>query len=397
MHIPYFFLNNNIISKPGEIGLDPFCGSGTVLLESILVGRNCYGADSNPLAQLISQVKTTKFDLKKLSYYRSFLKRSSSLTADSPIPAVININHWFSKTAQQQLAYLLREIQQIEDETYQRFFLLCFSVCVRKVSNADPRVSVPVRLKAGKYKNNPSLNNKSNVLLNELTDVNVIKRFFEIVDVNIKRLSNFLNLHQTRAAAQVISNDARQIQRTLNSTDLLASNSVDYVITSPPYAGAQKYIRASSLNLCWTQLSTPEQLKQLDNNNIGRENYRKSQYSQLQPTGLEKADQQLAEIYKVYPLRAHIAGNYLREMTQAFAEIARVLKQGKFFVLVAANNQVCGHVFPTHQYLREIAQHLGFCVELELIDDIHSYGLMTKRNKTASVITREWITVFRKK
>jgi hypothetical protein len=30
------------------------------------------------------------------------------------------------------------------------------------------------------------------------------------------------------------------------------------------------------------------------------------------------------------------------------------------------------------------------------VDDIRSRGLMTKRNKTASVISREWVTVFRK-
>jgi DNA modification methylase len=36
MHIPYFFLNNNVFSKRGDTILDPFCGTGTVLLEAIL-------------------------------------------------------------------------------------------------------------------------------------------------------------------------------------------------------------------------------------------------------------------------------------------------------------------------------------------------------------------------
>ena len=34
--------------------------------------------------------------------------------------------------------------------------------------------------------------------------------------------------------------------------------------------------------------------------------------------------------------------------------------------------------------------------EFKLIDDIQSYGLMTKRNKTADIISREWILVFKK-
>ena len=57
MHIPYFFLANTVLSQPGDLVLDPFCGSGTVLLESLLAGREALGIDSNPLACLISHVR----------------------------------------------------------------------------------------------------------------------------------------------------------------------------------------------------------------------------------------------------------------------------------------------------------------------------------------------------
>lgn len=396
MHIPYFFLNNSIISKPGDVGLDPFCGSGTVLLESILAGRNCWGVDANPLAQLISKVKTTMFNIDKLHDYLPLIK-STCLENETPIiPAVVNINHWFSNKAQQQLGRLLYSIHQVDEIIYKEFFLICFSVCVRKVSNADPRISVPVKLKPGKYKNNLSLQAKVNTLLEELTDIDVYKRFFEIVELNTKRIKNFLPLSTGNATAQIIGDDARQLTASLNSKNSLPTESIDFIITSPPYAGAQKYIRASSLNLCWTQLSKPEELKVLTNNSIGREYYHKHLYANFKPTGIKSADLVLKEIYEEYPLRAYIAGNYLLEMTQAFSEIYRVLKKGKSFVLVAANNQVCGRNFATQIYLSELAQNLGFKVELELIDDINSYGLMTKRNKTASVITREWVTVFKK-
>lgn len=397
VHIPYFFLNNDIISKPGETGLDPFCGSGTVLLESILAGRNCWGVDANPLAQLISEVKVTKYDCEKLRHYLPDLVAAQSISIGVKVPEVVNINHWFSNAVQQQLSSLLASIKKIDDLSCRKFFLLCFSVCVRKVSYADPRVSVPVKLKPGKYKNNHSLQSKVNLLLTELKEIDVFKRFFEIVENNLRRLTNFHRLSQSCAKAHIVGNDARCIGKSVDTTELLPSDSIDFIITSPPYAGAQKYIRASSLNLCWTQLSKPEQLKTLNDISIGRESYRKSQYIDYRPTGIEDADNILKEIYKVYPLRAFIAGNYLREMAEAFKEMARVLKKGKYFILVAANNQVCGRTFPTQQYLREVAQQVGFRVELELVDDIHSYGLMTKRNKTASIITREWITVFKKK
>src|SRR5712671_2070708 len=59
MHIPFFFLGNTILSGKGDLVADPFCGSGTVLLESQLAGRVSIGADSNPLARLLTTVKTS--------------------------------------------------------------------------------------------------------------------------------------------------------------------------------------------------------------------------------------------------------------------------------------------------------------------------------------------------
>lgn len=50
-----------VISKycsAGDVVFDPFMGSGGVLLESILHGNNAVGFDINPLAVLISRVKT---------------------------------------------------------------------------------------------------------------------------------------------------------------------------------------------------------------------------------------------------------------------------------------------------------------------------------------------------
>ncbi len=39
-HIPAFFLANDLMSQPGDIVLDPFCGSGTVLIEGQLAKRH---------------------------------------------------------------------------------------------------------------------------------------------------------------------------------------------------------------------------------------------------------------------------------------------------------------------------------------------------------------------
>ncbi|MDU1653186.1 MAG: DNA methyltransferase [Leclercia adecarboxylata] len=49
------------VSKPGDLVFDPFCGSGTVLLEAWLKGRDAVGTDLNPYACLISRGKLNPY------------------------------------------------------------------------------------------------------------------------------------------------------------------------------------------------------------------------------------------------------------------------------------------------------------------------------------------------
>lgn len=396
MHIPHFFLNNNIFSKVGDTVLDPFCGSGTVILESILAKRRGLGADANPLARLISQVKTYNYDVGLLKIYASKIFENVDESADAIIPYVGNINYWFLPKVQKCLSLILQSIDNIENQPYKNFFLVCFSNCIKKVSLADSRVTVPVRLRIDQYPENHPLFNATKRKIENIDNIDVYAKFKECVDQNINRVHNFNLANSNGINGNVISDDARNLAY-LKNDDCLTPNSISLVITSPPYAGAQKYIRASSLNLGWLKLiSDSKTLKSLENLNIGREHYLKEQYKHFTPTNIQEADVLLKDIFEINPLRAFIAGNYLMEMKEAFEEIVKYLKPGGYFVLVAANNVVCKKEFKTQEYLLKIMQDLGMKVVLRLIDDIKSYGLMTKRNKTANVITREWVLVFQK-
>ncbi|MEM0385786.1 MAG: DNA methyltransferase, partial [Nitrososphaeria archaeon] len=55
--IPLSFIK--LFTKENETVLDPMCGSGTTLVEAFLNNRNSIGNDFNPLATLITKVKTT--------------------------------------------------------------------------------------------------------------------------------------------------------------------------------------------------------------------------------------------------------------------------------------------------------------------------------------------------
>ena len=140
--------------------LDPFAGTGTVLLESIInpyINRCALGVEINPLARLITKVKTTLYDLdrldmcfKKIEGTFKILSRNDFERMEFP-----NIEMWFSNNAIEKLSKLKYAItQQRFSRDYKDFFWVCFSRIIRRVAKADPRIPPPVILKPDKYKNN---------------------------------------------------------------------------------------------------------------------------------------------------------------------------------------------------------------------------------------------------
>tara|TARA_B110000211_G_C14093249_1_gene560774 strand:+ start:11516 stop:12940 length:1425 start_codon:yes stop_codon:yes gene_type:complete len=395
-HIPIFFLNSKILNgNDNATVLDPFCGSGTVLLESILNGFDAIGCDANPLARLIASVKTTPLDPESLNrYLKSIVKRAKQFRKYDK-KNIVNVDHWFPLDTQVNLSKIHRAIKEVSNKQERDFLLVTFSNIVKKSSFADPNLSVPVKIKPEKYLN-LDLKNKLEEQVKQIETLDIYKVFNEQLKKNIQRIK-LIHDKEINNTASIVSCDARKITKDLNTEiEMYASNSVDFILTSPPYAGAQKYIRSSSLNLGWLEYCEDKPLRFYEKQNIGREHYTKGEYSKCLKVGVDCIDEMLLKIWNLNPLRAHINGNFLLEMESAIKEMYRVLKLGSNAVIVIGNNEVCGLNFETHKYLTAIAKRIGFKLELVMIDDIHSRGLMTKRNKTASIINSEWILVFKK-
>lgn len=400
VHIPFFFLANDLLSKPGDIVLDPFCGSGTVLLEAQLANRHAFGVDANPLARLIARVKTTPLDPASLKRALSDVLKRIPLKPSGEPPDVVNLEHWFYPGTIKQLQCLQEAIERVRPPAVRDFFLVCFSVSIRKVSLADPRLSVPVRLKLGQYPESHPFQEKSDTHLRNLRRVRVSDLFERVTRANIARVERFQGDTIQTPLIEVMCSDARHLihEYSLNGkgNSPLADESVQLIITSPPYPGAQKYIRSSSLSLGWLRLCATSDLRAHKGRMIGREEFTKAECQRVSTTNIVKADTVLAGIRKRSPVRAMIAATYLNEMWIAMREMYRVLKPGGHVVLVAANNRIAGKTFHTVDYLQTIAQESGLSLTASFIDAIKSRGLMTKRNHTASVITREWVLVFTK-
>lgn len=285
-------------------------------------------------------------------------------------------------------------IKKVKDKRNRAFFLVCFSNIIKKVSYADPRIYVPVKLNPERFVDKPDLYQKLRIKIDSLREIDVYEKFSLLSLENIQRMDTLSMMAESNYSSKIISKDARKLTKVINSKDLLEDESIDLVLTSPPYAGAQKYIRSSRLSLNWLGMGDPNSIRNLEKSNIGREDFSYKDRV-VKKTGIDEADELIAEISSKDVMRACIVSTYLNEMRLALNEAVRVLKRNGYMVLVVGPNRVCGYDFDTPKYLRMIAESLGLITELELVDEIKKYGMLTMRNRTAGMIMVEHVIVMK--
>ena len=117
---------------------DPFCGSGTTLLEAQRMGYESIGVDLNPIACLITSVKTSNLDTKGFEKAtEKIISNAQSLTGKVELPTIPNLDHWFKKEIQTEVAKLLLGIRMIQNRNIQDALLLSLSSILVRVSNQD--------------------------------------------------------------------------------------------------------------------------------------------------------------------------------------------------------------------------------------------------------------------
>jgi|APMed6443717190_1056831.scaffolds.fasta_scaffold02175_2 DNA modification methylase len=388
LHIPHLMINNGIFSNENETVYDPFCGSGTILLESVLSNRNAMGADINPLGRLISTVKTTDYDVYELQMLKNKILRSYKDGSTDNYPIVINLDYWYSNKHKRQLQCLYESIITSTEGKYSDFFLVCFSFVVKKLTNCDQNISVPVKMRYKQGIEYEHYNTRYKKRIDYLNNTDALSVFDTISNLNIGRFIDYNNKKKGDCQLIKMNNNA------LNND--IDDESVDLILTSPPYATAQKYIRSSSLSLGWLRLAKPDELYFLNNESIGRERCKKSECSDIINIGIDEADDFVRYLYTVNSMRGYIIGEYLNKMQRVIIDLYRILKKNKYMVLIVGNSQVLGKEMKTDEYIHKMCNKVGFNTEMVLIDKIKSRGLLMKRKYSNYYISHESIMVFKK-
>src|ERR1700680_749490 len=155
-------------TTPGQCVLDPFCGSGTLLVEAARMERHSIGLDVDPIAAAVAEAKVHRYSSCELRASASVVLNSAGVHARSPsdyerltfedisesefdcksraladsIPAIPNLRHWFRLYVVIDLANLRCALVTAPIPfVHRNLFLVVFASIIRNCSNADP---VPV-------------------------------------------------------------------------------------------------------------------------------------------------------------------------------------------------------------------------------------------------------------
>ncbi len=343
-------------SKEGDTIYDPFCGSGTTLAEARRLNRNALGNDLNPLAVLISNVKSTLIEPKKLreTWYNIApiiieqieKYRNNEISVDTSIYAEdVNIDYWFKPNVLDILT-VIRSIlfQEITEKKILDFFKVCFSSSTRKVSN----------VRNGEYK----LYRISEEKLEEFKP-DVFKIFESNVVMNIKRMDDYyISCKGNDVFTHAFLYDSLRITDSiiLGDEEHFKNDSIDLIVTSPPYGDSQTtvgYGQFSRYPLIILGFEK-EETYSIDKRALG---------GQISPVDIPKsplAQKTLNEISTNSEKRAKVMEAFYADLNQCLINMHRILKNKSHACIVIANRSVARVRVPTDEIIVEFSKELGF-------------------------------------
>lgn len=323
-------------SGKNEIICDPFYGSGSTILESILHNRIGLGADINPIAYLITMTKTTPLHPSKISHTISSLhhtlKNSKNLN-HCEIP--YELSRWFDQNTYDNLNNLLYEIEQIKPKKLRLFFLCAFSHI----------------LKSSSYWNNGSIkpHKDKTKFLNKINDP--IFRYFshlKKMEIRNEQLGNLLS-------PKIIENlDYYRRIHLGDLKNLSFHNQCSLIVTSPPYVVSYEYRDIHSLSLSF--LKDFFKIIPSKQNFIGS-SLRKTDYTKINSYTAGIITDSLSEHNKSL---SKTVSTYFLDMQGFFDKAFDLLKPKGRLALVIGNTKLRGVDISNTRVFDEILSTIGF-------------------------------------
>lgn len=372
-------------STPGSTVLDPMCGSGTVVLEALLNNRTAIGIDIDPLARLITKVKTTPLDSVELRTAKEYLVQQIHELDQSNeyiphIPEFHYRDQWFRPCVLKELAIIRDSIDLLSApilsknaEDFRDFFKVLMSSIVREMSNADSHCTRTVLRKN---------------VVKKISAGDTLARFTEVLSQQYENMTRFSAICTNLKLVDV------QLPPT-NAMNLgLDDDTIDLAVTSPPYINAVDYPRTHQLEMYWLGYLDEGPLSKLKRRFIGTETVYRHEYHDLRSSGIPELDDLLAKIHERDERRSFIVFKFFNDMRKQLSETLRVLRPGGRYCIAIGNNVIRGYSINSHEILAQIAtKQVGFHLEKMFFSHVIRHFIKIPRKER---MPGEWILVLRK-
>ncbi|EFK39686.1 MULTISPECIES: DNA adenine methylase [Peptoniphilus] len=226
------------VNKKDLVCLEPFSGSGTTSLELQHNNIPCYSFEINPLMYIIAKVKLENdYDLNKVELWHDFVQTKRAVinadlkTVFSTLYEGYNKRKWnYDKIVGLAVQKLKMAIDLIKEEKYKNLFFVVLSSILLDVSNL--------------YRNGKCLSYKKNWEEITLSEADVFKKFDDKINKEIKK-----DIQSIKKTAQNNQNILFNEDSRVGIEKEVENNSIDLVITSPPYLNSRDYTDTYMLEL----------------------------------------------------------------------------------------------------------------------------------------------------
>lgn len=358
--------------------LDPYCGTGTSLVEASLFGMHSVGCDINPLVRLIATAKLTPIPLRTLASHLDTLNdclfqvEFSGKVPDRPVPDIPNLAYWFSEEVISALAFLRAWICDVEEETVRNFLCVAFSETVRESSytrNGEFKLHRMPAEKLARF--NPD----------------VFGIFRKKLHRNQQGLAMFMEKRQNVEASVSCANTVYgelPMPRPLGGYDI--------VVTSPPYGDSHTtvaYGQFSRLAAEWLGLPHARKVDKLAMGGYPTER-------RLTDSPVVAA---IEEIRSADEKRAQQVAAFYTDLGQSIHSVAKMLSSRATVCYVVGNRSVKGVILPTDAFVISEFTRYGFSYQQTIVRNIPNKRMPHKNSptnvagKTAATMHEENIVV----
>src|SRR3990167_5946407 len=335
-------------TKEGDFIVDPFGWCGTTLVESKVMGRPSIAVDINPVAVLITKAKITPINPDKIE------KKLETYNENTKVKAHDHerIDYWFKPEEKRKLAFIFAEISRIKDQDVQDFFFCGFSNILKNCSIWLQKSNKPTR----DFEKKPS---------------DPVKTFLKQIKMMLRGNERLFEMLSERKYLKVPSKVVCTDARTIPTRD----NSVNLIVTSPPYVTSYEYADLHQLTALWLEYT--KDISDFRKRFIGTSYHSKKNLT-LNSSIAENIRKELLVIDRK---TAEEVSTYFSEMNQVFVEMKRMLKKGGKTCIVVGNTSLKGVKILNAEVFVEQLQNLGLKVADIIKREIPSKNLPSVRDK----------------